>query len=52
MHIILFLLFLIIFLPIAFKFPNIIKSLFSGVFNFAIYFIKHLPEMLNNKNQK
>ncbi|OZS73819.1 hypothetical protein CHI95_15010 [Providencia rettgeri] len=52
MKLVLFLLILFIFLPIAFKFPNIIKSLFIGVFNFAIYFIKHLPEILNSKNQK
>ncbi len=56
MQIVLFLLFIFIALPIAlpiaFKFPNLIKSLLSGVFNFTIYFIKHLPEILNNNNKR
>ncbi len=52
MQIVLFLLFIFIALPVAFKFPNLIKSILSGVFNSAICFIKHLPEMLNNNNKR
>lgn len=52
MQVILIILFFLIAIPLALKFPKIIKEIFSVVFSFIIYFIKNLPNAINKANNQ
>lgn len=50
MQVILIVVFFLVAIPLAFKFPKIVKAIFRGVFNFIIFFIKNLPNAINKAN--
>ncbi len=50
MQVIFLIVFLLVAIPLALKFPNIVKAIFSGAFSFIIYFIKNLPNAINKSN--
>lgn len=52
MQVIIIILFFLIAIPLALKFPKIIKTIFSGVFSFIIFFIKNLPNAINKVNSQ
>jgi len=51
MQVIIIVLFFLIVIPLALKFPKIVKAIFSGVFSFIIYFIKNAPKSINEKRR-
>ncbi len=52
MQVILFILFFLIAIPLAFKFPKIVKAIFKGIFSFIIYFVKNAPDAINKANNQ
>lgn len=52
MQVILIVIFFLVAIPLAFKFPKIVKAIFSGVFSFIIFFIKNLPNAINKANSQ
>ncbi|OVZ94935.1 hypothetical protein CBW54_00530 [Yersinia kristensenii] len=50
MQIVFFIILLFVVIPLALKFPKIIKATFSGIFIFIIYFIKNAPSAINKAN--
>lgn len=52
MQVILFILFFLIAIPLALKFPKIVKAIFKGIFSFIIYFVKNAPDAINKANNQ
>jgi lipopolysaccharide export LptBFGC system permease protein LptF len=51
MQVILIIVFFLVAIPLALKFPKIVKAIFSGVFSFIVYFIKNAPKSINEKRR-
>lgn len=51
MQVILIVVFFLVAIPLALKFPKIVKAIFSGVFSFIVYFIKNAPKSINEKRR-
>ncbi|MGV8001774.1 hypothetical protein QPK14_06455 [Photorhabdus temperata subsp. temperata] len=52
MQVILIILFFLMAIPLAFKFPKIVKAIFKGIFSFIIYFVKNAPDAINKANNQ
>lgn len=52
MQVILFILFFLIVIPLALKFPKIVKAIFKGIFSFIVYFVKNVPDAINKVNNQ
>lgn len=52
MQVILFIFFFLIAIPLALKFPKIVKAIFKGIFSFIIYFVKNAPDTINKANNQ
>lgn len=52
MQVIFFILLFLIAIPLAFKFPKIVKAIFKGIFSFIIYFVKNAPDTINKANNQ
>ena len=52
MQVILFIFFFLIAIPLALKFPKIVKAIFKGIFSFIIYFVKNAPNAINKANNQ
>ena len=50
MQVILFIFFFLIAIPLALKFPKIVKAIFKGIF--IIYFVKNAPDAINKANNQ
>ena len=52
MQVMLFILIFLIAIPLALKFPKIVKAIFKGIFSFIIYFVKNAPDAINKANNQ
>ena len=50
MQVILFIFFFLIAIPLALKFPKIVKAIFKGIF--IIYFVKNAPDAISKANNQ
>lgn len=51
MQVIFIVVFFLVVISLAFKFPKIVKAIFNVVFSFIIYFIKNAPKSINERRR-